>query len=223
MISIWVLLICMVILSGCSWGKDQSANTENMDAMSEEEKSAYMKGSIIDRQYENEFFDLELELPNAWVTLSEDEMARLMETGEDLAADSGAMYDLTSLEILNLLGVFKYPFDEVVVMNPNLYITAERIDESMGIDTGEAYLEKASAGIEHFNETIVFGNTMDRVNIQEKAFTRRQATIDLGYMVVYQVHYVALVKGYALNIIATYMEEEDLRVIEAMLGKEEES
>jgi hypothetical protein len=189
-----------------------------MDFMSDEEKAAYMKGSIVEGQYENNFLDLELALPDSWVILSEAEMTRLMQTGEDIASESDTTFDLTDLEILNLLGVFKYPFDKVVAMNPNLYITAERLDEMKNIESSEAYLEKARAGIEHLGETIVFEETMETVNIQEKLFTRSQATIDLGYMVIYQVHYVSLVRGYALNIMATYMEEEDLETIEIMLG-----
>jgi hypothetical protein len=189
-----------------------------MDSMSDEEKVAYMKGGIIESQYENNFFDLELALPKSWIILSEEEMTRLMQTGEGIASESEATFDLTDLEILNLLGVFKYPFDEVVAMNPNLYLTAERLDEMKDIGSSEAYLEKARAGIEHLAETIVFDETMDTVTIQEKAFTKSQATIDLGYMVIYQVHYVTLTRGYALNIIATYMEDEDLEAFETMLG-----
>lgn len=215
---LWVLLMCIFVLSGCSLGNKQSENTDNMDFMSDEEKAAYMKGSIVEGQYENNFLDLELALPDSWVILSEAEMTRLMQTGEDIASESDTTFDLTDLEILNLLGVFKYPFDKVVAMNPNLYITAERLDEMKNIESSEAYLEKARAGIEHLGETIVFEETMETVNIQEKLFTRSQATIDLGYMVIYQVHYVSLVRGYALNIMATYMEEEDLETIEIMLG-----
>jgi len=214
---IWVLLICTFVLTGCKLGNNQSENTVNMDAMSDEEKVAYMKGGITEGQYENNFFDLELDLPESWIILSEEEMMRLMQTGEAIASESDATYDLTAFEILNLLGVFKYPFDEVVAMNPNLYISAERLDEIKDIDSSEAYLEKARTGIEHLGETIVFEETMDTVNIQEKTFTRSRATIDLGYMVINQVHYVTLSKGYALNIIITYMEDEDLETIESML------
>ncbi len=214
---IWVLLICIIVLTGCNLGNNQSENTDNMDSMSDEEKVAYMKGGITEGQYENNFFDLELDLPESWIILSEEEMMRLMQTGEDIASESDATYDLTAFEILNLLGVFKYPFDEVVAMNPNLYISAERLDEMKDIDSSGAYLEQARAGIEHLEETIVFEETMDTVNIQKKTFTRSRATIDLGYMVIYQVHYVTLSKGYALNIIITYMEDEDLETIESML------
>jgi len=215
---IWVLLVSMLVLSGCSWGKDQSANIDHLDSMSEEEKVAFMKGDVIENRYKNKFFDLELELPKAWVLLSEEEMERLMQTGEDIASESDKTYDVTELEILNLLGVFKYPFDEVVAMNPNLYISAEYLDEMKGISSSEVYLEQARAGIEHLGETIVFEKAVDTVTIQEKTFTRSQATIDLGYMVIYQVHYVSLTSGYALNIFATYMEDEDLEMIETILG-----
>ncbi|PKM65427.1 MAG: hypothetical protein CVU95_15310 [Firmicutes bacterium HGW-Firmicutes-2] len=215
---LWVLLMCIIVLSGCGLGNKQSENKDNMDSMSDEEKVAYMKGGIVEGQYENYFFDLELALPESWVILSEAEMTRLMQTGEDIASESDTTFDLTDLEILNLLGVFKYPFDKVVAMNPNLYITAERLDEMKNIESNEAYLEKARASIEHLGETIVFEETMETVNIQEKLFTRSQATIDLGYMVIYQVHYVTLIRGYALSIIATYMEQEDFETIEIILG-----
>ncbi|MDF1618486.1 hypothetical protein [Petrocella sp. FN5] len=215
---IGVLLICLLIFSGCSWGKDQSDDINKMDSMSEEEKIAFMKGSIVEDHYKNDFFGLELVLSKSWVVLTEEEMMRLMQTGEDIASESDATFDLTELEILNLMGVFKYPFDEVVAMNPNLYISAERLDETMDIGSSEAYIEQARAGIEHLGETIVFDKTMDTLKIQENTYTKSHATIDLGYMVIYQVHYVTLTRGYALNIIVTYMEDEDLEAIEKMLG-----
>ena len=215
---IWFLLVFILILSSCSKDENQSTNTDSMDSMSEHEKLTYMKGGIIEDHYVNEFFGIELELPKTWIVLTEEEMARIMQTGQAIVSEPEQRYDVTELEMLNLLGAFKYPFDEAVAMNPSLYISAERLDETKNISSGEAYLEKAKVGIEHLDESIVFDQEIETIKIQEKIFTKSQATIDLGYMVIYQVHYVTLTRGYALNIIATYMEDEDLEAIEKMLG-----
>jgi hypothetical protein len=213
------LLITTLLLSGCK-KEDQNPEDQLIDEGSdieigiEDEKDVKL-GAIEDEHYLNTFFEFDFKVPTEWVQLTQNQMSLLMSTGQSIAQDQDLEVNYDEASNLTLFGFFKYPLDAQKPLNPNIVGSAELLDPSSGITTGEAYLQETRALMKTMTLPIVFDEGTTEVSLLGHSFTKLNGTITIDTVVIQQVYYTSIINGYAVNIIATYSEEDGKDDMEA--------
>lgn len=204
--------------SGDSSGLDEAEDTDKeSDTESGSKDDSYVDdnsndgltlGEVKDGFYINQFFDIELALPDAWEVMSEEQIAMIVGAGADLIESSNSELadelKLEEQEVLYLLGMFKYPLEEQHTINPNIMITAEKLDESTGIQTADQYLDHSLELLMETGLSYTFEDERTEVTGTGHTFSKVHGNVDTGSFLLYQDYYIVLTQGYAINIITTY-------------------
>jgi hypothetical protein len=173
--------------------------------------------------YTNNYFGMEVTVPPGWAIQSKKQVDSLFnkeyKTLEEKNKEFVSRMKENADKTATLLVVFKYRPDSAIIgYNPYLFITAEKINPSSGVNNGIDYLnvirnqvEKAKIGYHVTSEYSVR-------NIGNKNFDVLRFTRAVGeQMDVQRLYHVRIEKEYALNIMISYasskQEEELLEVL----------
>lgn len=178
------------------------------------------KGQVVDRVYSNNYFGLEFELPEGWIILTLEEVDQVMNAGKQVLeeVDEDLAEDLSEAQVLGLLGTFKYPLNKQVSFNPSMLVSGEKVDPLTGISDGKAYLEASKALLIEAGIPYTFDEEVTTVVINGVTYGTMKATIDSGEMRIIQTYHAAIIKGYAITIVSTYMSEEEAEILMNVLG-----
>ena len=176
-------------------------------------KKAITMGTLDGTKYTNEYFGLELNVPESWHIATEEEKAAITQAGQEAIAenneDLAKKLDLSKEKTLNLLISFKHPLTHQGT-NPNVIIMAENLGllGSVAVKTGKDYLELTKTSMEQTGMGYTFSETTTE-KLGGKDFDALVATINAGTITVAQKYYVAIIDGYALTLItSSYSDEE---------------
>lgn len=178
-------------------------------------------GEIEEGVYSNEFFGLNMDVPEDWTVLSQEELIELMGMSSDMIAetnpDMADAYDLENMDMLQLFGFFKYPMDELRIVNPNILGTAEKVGILSGVSNGKEYLEFTSEQLLSMGFGYEISEDIEEVEVFGKTLSKMQAILDMGDEALIQDFYCTVENGYALVIIATYSESDGQEEIANLL------
>lgn len=177
--------------------------------------------SIENSVYSNEFFGFTLQIPDNWYTQNKEARQMLMDAGsEALTGDDKnlkAAMDASKAKAGNLLSVFRHPLGTPVAFNANLICIAEQIEQFPGIKTANDYFYHVRQLAQKGQMEITFADKSYPETLGGIEFNILEDQISLGEMVIKQKHYVAIMKGYALDFIVTFETQEDLESLQQML------
>jgi len=226
----WMFIAIAVLLLGACSPKDQGVIDPPLEVVTEEQGTdegpadeplaTFDRGRLEADVYSNDFFDLSLELPKGWVVLSRDEIDAIMNLGKEVleSEDSTLVESLESSEVVSLMGIFKYPRDSKVTVNPSMLISAESIHPSSGIRDGQDYLEKSKAVLLETGLAYDFED-VTTLKYDGQTYGFLKANIDMGEVVIRQSFYALFREGYVVNIIMTYTTEDGMVELRSVLGE----
>ncbi|MEO3946065.1 hypothetical protein [Gorillibacterium sp. CAU 1737] len=160
--------------------------------------------------YTNEYFGLSMNFPKEWVYQDADQMMKLMEAGQEVAAGDSKtkekLLDLAKTKTLNLLMASKFPMDSGQA-GPSAIAVAEKVSLLQGIKDGKDYLE-ASKKLMVDSQLPYKFEEIQTVKVGGKDMDLMKASINNGTAEVHQEYYSAIIDGYAFNLILTYLDDE---------------
>ena len=214
----WMIGLLMLLVTACRDQGDHGqletsvlepttvVEVTTIEATTQPTESDLGLGEVIGQRYYNNYFELEFETPDTWFVLSEDEMMTLMTKGQQVlkGQNEEIAKDLAEVDVLNLFGVFKYPMNEQVTLNPSLIITAEKLDASSGVVDGKTYLEASKSILEQTGLPYEIGLPTAVVSSDLRAHGALDAAIKFEDLEIKQ-RYIAFVSGdYLLSCVMTY-------------------
>ena len=169
--------------------------------------------------YSNEYFKMNISLPENWTIASEEEMNQMMEAGNEIAVGDDTGKKLAS-ELSKLKTVYLF-----IASNPNgngssFVGIAENLSFNKDIKSGVDYLNHVKIGLEEHQDQIPYQFNKDiyTKNIDGKEFGVLEAMVDIGAEVpLMQYYYVAIENNYALCFISTSVTDEDLMILTNIL------
>lgn len=203
----------LIFATGCT-----NNDTQNKDGST---KKTITLGTQEGTKYSNDYFGLELNVPEDWTIASEDEKAALMQAGQDLIAENNEemanQIDLAKEKTLSLMFAFKYPFNHQGV-NPNVLCMAENLGlfGSVTVKSGKDYLAMTKTSMEQTGMPYTFGDVTTE-KLDNTDFDTMEATIDAGAIKLTQKYYAAIFDGYALVFVNTFSNEEEASEINAFM------
>lgn len=190
-----VMLVMLVLATACS---------------TEEKEKTVDLGEVKNGTYTNDYFGFSVEVLDGWDVQDAATINELTEAGKDVIAgddeEKKKGLDLAEQKTLNLLMFSKEPMGSVQ-LNPNFFVTAEKVSKLQGISTGKDYLEAVKTMLTSSQLPYTFGES-STIKIDGKEFETIEATLSAGDVSVSQKYYSALVEGYALSFATTYFDEE---------------
>ena len=199
-------IFCTAVI-GCS--KSDSKSPDKVD-----------RGKVEDSVYSNKYFGMILTLPEGWYVQTADEQEQLTETGGELLAgdDEGmrAAMKAAKPKTVNMLGAFQHPVGSPVDFNANIMIVAESLSGNPGIEQGSDYLFHLRRFVGAGAMDVAFGE-ISKKTLGGVEFDVQLAETRIGPVVVRQAYYVAVMKGYALCVITSWGDDEQLAIIEGIL------
>ncbi len=212
-----IISLVVLLISGCSdrVEDDVTEATSEKNSIIEETtieaepttaEPELLLGEVVDHRYRNNYFDVTMDVPIEWVILSEDEMMALMMKGQQVleGQNEEVARELSEVDVLNLMGVFRYPMYEEVTVNPSFIITAEKLVESSGIIDGKTYLEASKKILEQTGLSYDLGYPGTKSYSDFREYAEFYGTIQVGDQEIRQ-RYVAFVSnGYIISCVMTY-------------------
>lgn len=177
-----------------------------------------MEGMI----YSNEYFNMTLEVPESWSVLNEDEKKELMDKGMELVTGDDKDFEKqiknSEYRSVYLISAYKHPLNTQVDFNPNFMSLAEKISFYQGVKDGKKYLEESKKMLEKTQVPYKFEKDIYIEKVGNKDFYVMETYIEVGEMKVTQEYYSRIEKGYALNFILSYSNEEDKKAVKDTLS-----
>lgn len=176
-------------------------------------------GRVENGVYLNDFFGIQIKLPEAWIVQSREQTQQISEIGKELMAGDDnilkTQIEASEVNTANLLAVFQYELGASVEFNPSIMIVAENVSIIPGVKNGSDYLFHARRMImqgqveysyltENFNKEI----------IGESEFYFMDAYINYMGIEIKQRYYSTILKGFSLNLIISYADEEQKEILE---------
>jgi hypothetical protein len=166
-------------------------------------------GRIENNKYINDYFDLELTVPDKWVAQSKEQMERQAQKGRDLIAgdnvNTKALLMVSEIKTANLLSVYQFEKGTAVDLNPNITLVAENLNDYPGMKKGSDYLFQARKLL---SQSQFKYDYLDQDFKEEKIegidFYLMNASIKSMGIEINQTYYSAVLNGFSFNIIITY-------------------
>jgi hypothetical protein len=201
------VVVLMLLLAGC--GKKAS---DEIDF-----------GTVENSVYHNNYFGLNVPLPKEWSVQDQTEQRRLMKLGGKIISGNDksmeAVLKASELQSVNLFGVFEHPPDSPVTFNPSILAIAEDVRHLPGIKTGKDYHFQSRKVLESGQLDISFPKEIYTQQIGGVGFDVMEAEMHVRTMIVKQKYYSAIMKGYALSVVVSFVtDEQDAALLKILEG-----
>jgi hypothetical protein len=203
-----VLSLCVLLLAGC--GKEAPKTANEIDF-----------GSIQNSVYRNDYFGLTLAIPAKWSVQDQKTLKKLSETGAKMVAGDDknmkAVMSASALRTVNLVAVFQHPLGTPIPYNPSIACVAERVSDAPGIKQGKDYHFHTKQIMQSSQTKFAFPKDMTTEKLGGIDFDVMHATVTVGATTIQQKYYSAIMKGYALNFIASFTNAEEEAALQKVL------
>lgn len=202
-----LLAASLIFSTGC--GKTDNSSNKNNEVTTKVINLGAQDGA----KYSNDFFGLELNVPEEWHVANDEEKAALMQAGQDAIAENNEkmakQLDLAKEKTLNLMFAFKHPLPYQGV-NPNVLCMAENLDllASTTIKSGKDYIAMTKTNMEQTGMPYTFGD-ISTEKLGNKDFDVIEATLDTGDIIITQKYYASIFDEYALVFVCTFSNEDE--------------
>lgn len=210
-----LLFTMLVLLSTHAHARAQTTPTPTRaDAAPE-------RGSLDGSVYANDFFGLTLTLPAGWKVQGEAFREKNREAGRKLfdAGDRAAQARLEEAagNTLNLLTAYQYPVGSAVHFNPAFLCAAEKIPASAAGATGADYMEVLKQTLRYSRAPVTVERDVYAEQVGGETFAVIDITTRFPDAVGRQRYYAHIRRGHALSLVLTYLTDEQLRALEAVV------
>lgn len=206
-----LLLLSIVLVFGC---KEEKKNMPtNFDF-----------GKIEGTVYSNDFFKFKISSNPDWYVLSQEQLDNVIEDGVDYIADNSGdttfkrEVEASKVNLANLFGVYQSELGTTYDFNPSLAMNAENLKDFPEIVTIEDYLVQAKIMMQQTGMTLRFMEEDKRVKLGSQEFIGIILENNTFEQPIKQEFYSTLINNFALNIIVSYVEEEDKEELQKMLS-----
>jgi hypothetical protein len=184
----------------------------------------YDYGKTENGVYTNNYFGIEVTIPDYWIVQSKEQVDQLigkgvkfLEENKEVASHVKKNREKTVI----LLAVFKYPMDSVNNgYNPFIMILAEKLTSLSGIKTGIDYLENEKEFIKQAKIGYNVISDYSARTMGGKEFDVLRFTKAIGeQMDVKRVYHVRIEKEYALNVLVSFAFEKQEKELMDVLEK----
>jgi hypothetical protein len=170
-------------------------------------------GTIEDSVYRNRYFGLTVSLPENWSLQSEESNKEMAEMGTKMVAGENKNLErklnaVNEKQSLFLFSAFEYPLGTPVIYNTNISCVAERVSQMPGIKRGSDYLFHVRRILEMSQIDISFDEKITVENLGGIEFDVVCVECSFGDMNVKQKYYAAVMKGYAVSFILSFIDED---------------
>ena len=203
----YILLLAVVILllSGCA------AN-----------KNPLTSGGFDGQNYTNNYFGLSFEIPQEWSVTGTTELAQAFgvepELLGDISSDKDKLDRLKKLKVVPLAYVSRYEHNTSLEKNYNFSAIAQSIKESeLKVDKNMDYIETMVKQIadKKLNMTVV---KKEDVKINSVDFAMMETEAKFETVTLKQRIYCTIQKGYVLSFTISYLDDDQLGELEAIVN-----
>jgi hypothetical protein len=186
------------------------------------QKTEVTLGEMESNTYTNDFFGLQIDKPENWISLSQEELEEVNQTGKDTIGEFNEEVaqnlDLASERNLNLFAFWEYPLTHSGDFNSSIGCAAENLTLAgiLKVKTGADYLEIVRDTIEETGMPYEFGQ-LSSEKIDGKKIDVLPMTLTMQGVKVYQKYYARIIKGYAICFYTTYVTDSQLEALQSIV------
>ncbi|MBV9925705.1 MAG: hypothetical protein JOZ96_11860 [Acidobacteria bacterium] len=180
------------------------------------------QGRLVGSTYTNDFFGFTISLNPTWAAIDYATRRQINEAGraalqEGIPQRTKEMMDATTARVDNLFSVSKYDVNKPgPEFNALLMCLAERIPTAV-VKTEKDYVTIALRTINQTAAKAELTAPLRTEMLGGVAFTVADMKLTVGPRMLAQRYYVRLSKGYALALVYSYVDEEDLQAVKEMV------
>ena len=156
-------------------------------------------GSLDGERYTNDYFGIEITVPEDWTKLNSEQQEQLANLGKKtIAGDDEKLseqLDLAEEKVLNFITAIKYPLDKVHTINPNVLCNAEKLSFLQGIKNEEQYLEMSKNLLSKAQIPYEFNDDIYNEDLGGQKFTVLKVSIFSGEIKAYQKEVEKIIKS----------------------------
>ena len=199
-----VLMVLTLVFTGC--GNNDGNNSGNSIIDNITEKKTFSRGAWNEKTYTSEFSDIEVTVPTDWVVATDEEIATLMELGEDALTGGN--------ELANKIAKMKTVYDAMaqnIYTGSNVIVMYENLALSIGGSSldEKGYLDIVKTQIGGMGEeNRVTGEIYEEKIGEHTYYALPTELTDMG---IKQVYYARRVDNYMACILTTTVGDEDLK------------
>jgi hypothetical protein len=179
------------------------------------------RGSLDGSAYTNEYFGLTLTLPEGWKVhavaaerLTGERVRKLIDTGDPAAQ---ARLEKGVANTLNLLTVYEHPVGAAVHFNPAFFCAAEKILPGADGATDADYMDVLKQTLRHSRAPVTVDRDVYTETVGGETFSVIDITTRFPDAIGHQRYYTHIRRGYALSLVLTYLTQEQLRTLTAVV------
>lgn len=176
------------------------------------DKNAIDFGKFEGGRYSNSFFNLMFNIPDSWHVLDLESRLEIMKRGGEIVAGENkslkAAIKAADLQSINLLTAYEHPPGAAVATNPGIMLIAEKVTHAPGIKRGSDYHYHAKKLMKMSHMKVSYPQEIYEKTIDGVSFDIMETEITMGPgIVIQQIQYASIMKGYALLMALTYQDE----------------
>ncbi len=200
-----VVMSCLIFNFGCSNNSEKAIDF----------------GKFEESIYSNDFFNLNVSIPESWFVMDDESRIAMMQRSQKLVAGDNknlnALINAADLQNLNLMTASENPPGTPVSSNPSFIIIAESIKHAPGIKRGSDYHFHTKKLMESSQVSVSFPEEIYETTIGNKTFDTMVIEIEMGGVKNFQKQYATIVNEYALLFAITYQDDAGLSKLEQIL------
>jgi hypothetical protein len=176
-------------------------------------------GTVTNGNYSNVYFGMTMSLPKDWHVQDQKSAQDMMKRGGKVIAgdnkEISAAVDSIDQTTVNLFTVFEKEVGAPVLFNPSIVAIAENVSQTPGIKTGNDYLFHAKKLLQQGQLKFKFTKEPYPATLGGKTFDVMEMELAAGQALIKQKYYVAVVNGYALSLVQSHIDDEQLKPLDA--------
>ena len=170
-------------------------------------------GKIENGVYSNSYFNFEIPVPDKWVVQSKEQVEQIKKAGQDLITEKnkeiGSLVKTSDVRTAILLTAFKNRTDTFMgQFNSSFMILSENLGSISGIKTGKDYLLHAKGLMQQSGMAYKFPSGIYSEKVGNREFDVMDVVMTVKEMEVQQSYYSVIDKKFALNIIISFIGDE---------------
>lgn len=203
------ILLALFVLIGCQNGKKNNNPDERLQE--KEVPDNFDIGEAKDGRYTNNYFNLSFEYDQEWDVLTYEELESLMDMGVEVSSQSNKKlkksFEAAKVRTAQHFGAFKHdPETFTGMFNPSVLVLSENVTMH-DMQYGDEYLEKIRDTWSKTNMGIKQDGAIEEEKIDGRTFFTLKGRANTYGVEVLQKYHCTIVKGFALVVIETYLDE----------------
>jgi hypothetical protein len=207
-IPVFTLLVCVFLVLACN----RSAKIPD----------DFDYGTIKNGIYRNDYFKMQLTVPEKWVVQNKEQTQKIADMGADQIAggDEKVKSQLKAAEVKTayLFTVFKEPVGFVTTnFNPSYMVVAENLSQYPTVKTGAQYLGEAKKLLQRAAMGYTFEDELGSVTINGHKFDIMKTKLSAGGFDVQQWYYSTIINKFSLNFIVSWADDEQKKELDKVI------